>query len=155
MKILPPHALFFLLSIIISFNVKAQVFSELQSARMAGMQNVEFIPMISTVNWNNKDNSDFLQNEIGLQTVFGLSKSFDLGLRCHGLWIEGSDYSDFQVELAIAPKYTLVENRISFSLPVHFVFGVQLHPTVFLTVPVIPEKMEVTLSPKYILAIAR
>lgn len=152
------HSLIFFLSILlITFpsHSYSQVFSELQSARTAGKHNVELIPVFSTLNWNTDDKSEFLQNETGLQVNYGFSNSFDLGLRCQGLWIQGSDYLDFQVQVGLEPTFSLIKNILAFSLPVHgflesFIYGLHVQPTLLVSAPIIPDKMELTLSPKYI-----
>lgn len=134
----------------------APVFSELQSARTAGKHNIEATPSFSSVTLTDNGNTNGVQNHAGLQLGWGLTNEFDLRLRYEYIWLKGNGNDGGTSVLGLGPKFGVVKDRLAFSIPVGRAFGYnssntwELHPTVLFTQPVIMDKLELTLSGKYL-----
>jgi len=135
----------------------APVFSDLQSARLVGKGNVEATPSYSTVGFSEEGESEGIQNHVGLQLAYGISSKIDLRLRYEYIWLkEGEDYS--KSVIGLGPKFSLLENKIAFYLPVGRALGEetsetwQLHPTLLLTFPAMEDKLDISFSSKYLIA---
>lgn len=133
------------------------VFSELQSARMVGKGRYELTPMFSTISGSGQGTTEHLQNEYGLQAIIGLSDKVDFRLRTEVITYEASDYSDWGAILGFGPKVSLIKDKMALSLPFgtalqeDFMNEWEFQPTLLLTWPVVHNKVDITLSPKYIL----
>ncbi|MEN2282996.1 hypothetical protein AAGF08_12710 [Algoriphagus sp. SE2] len=85
----------------------------------------------------------------------GLNGAIDIRGKIDRNWLSDEENSSSTV-IGIGPKFSLVPNRIAFFLPAVRGSGDgasntwQMQPTLFLTQPIIPEKLEVTLSTKYL-----
>lgn len=135
----------------------APVFSELQSARLVGKGNVEATPSYSSVSYAEDGESEGVQNHVGLQLAYGISPKLDIRLRYEYVWLkEDGDFS--KSVIAMGPKFSLLENMIAFYLPLGRALGEdtedtwQLHPTLLLTYPALEDKLDISLSSKYLIA---
>jgi hypothetical protein len=119
----------------------APVFSEMQSARLVGKDNVEITPVYSAIYFSDDDESDTIQEHKGIQLAYGLSNKTDIRLR-----FENISVNDFDVQanvIGLGPKFRLKDDNIAFFLPVGFAFGDnidnsrtwQMHPTLLFTLP--------------------
>lgn len=137
----------------------APVFSDLQSARTVGKGQHEITPGYSSVGFSSDGESDGVQNELSFNYAFGLSDKVDLRFRYFYVWGKGDDasFGDNINAIGIGPKISLVEDRVAVFLPLGLPFGdgvedasLQFHPTILLTQPLVPEKLDLTLGAKYI-----
>lgn len=134
----------------------APVFSELQSARTVGQNRFEFTPSYSSVAMTAESETDGIQNHIGLRAAYGITPRMDLRMVYERVWLKEDDFGDGVDVIGLGPKFSLVENMVAVSLPVGRAFGEetddtwQFHPTVLLTLPAIPDKLDITLAPKYL-----
>lgn len=139
----------------------AQVLSNLQSARMANKNHFELTPMFSTVDAVDHDKTIHLQNEFGLHAEIGLSEKISICVRPELISSEGSDYYSTTFFIGLGPKISLMENNIAISLPVgtgindDFMNEWEFHPALLLTYPAIRKKLDITLSPKYLLSFCK
>ena len=132
-----------------SLSACAVPFSEMQSARLAGVGRSEITPTYSMVRAPLEEGgTGSVQTQFGAQAAYGLTKNLDLRLRYERIALselvdeEGSG-SGTNI-LAIGPKFPLVRDRIALFVPIGLGFGggikssetVQVHPTVLLTLPV-------------------
>lgn len=146
----------FLVILVLGFQSCVPVFSELQSARLVGKKRFELTPMFSIVSAPENGNTEHLQNEYGLQAIIGVSDRVDLRLRSEVIPYQGSDYSDWGAVFGFGPKISLIENKMALSLPFgtaiddDFMNEWEFQPSLLLTLPAIPGKIDITLSPKYI-----
>lgn len=130
----------------------APVFSELQGARMAGKGNIELTPHYSTVNYAEEGESDKMQEQMGLQAAFGITPSLDIRAKYEYIWVGDENIS----AIGIGPKFSLLSDRIAFSLPVGRALGEgstdtwQLHPTLLLTLPLKKDIIDINVSSKYL-----
>jgi hypothetical protein len=137
----------------------APVFSDLQSARTVGKGNHELTPSYSSVSLSSDGETQGVQNHLGIQYALGLSDKVDLRLRYEYIWAKDDDaFGDGIHVLAAGPKFSVVKDRVAVFLPVGKPFGEdvedapwQFHPTVLLTAPISPNKVDLTLGTKYIL----
>lgn len=135
----------------ILFQQCVPVFSDLQSARTVGKGNVELTPFYSR--------TASVQSHFGINGAVGVSPTIDLRARFeHVFAFDDSDDLNSGVSvLAIGPKFGIIPNRIAFSLPIGTSFGeyasdnFQIHPTLLLTQPLVQDKFEMTLAPKYLI----
>jgi hypothetical protein len=92
------------------------------------------------------------QSHSGLQGAYGLSDKVDIRFRFEYIGIGGIGV------LGIGPKLSLVQDIIAFYLPIGRAIGEgtrqswQTHPTLLLTLPVVKNKIDLTLSPKYLIS---
>lgn len=132
-------------------------FSELQSARLVGKNNVELTPAYTTTSFTSEGETDGIQNHAGLHAAFGLSSKVDLRLRYEYLWTKDDDFGNGISVIGFGPKVSLLENRIALSLPLGTAFGDEItdswefQPSMLFTLPAIPDKLDITFAPKYIL----
>ncbi|MCX6230080.1 MAG: hypothetical protein NTZ33_00930 [Bacteroidetes bacterium] len=168
--------LFLLLLIISSFIFKscAPVFSELQGARTVGKNRIELTPSYSSVSISSETNSYEVQKDFGLQAAYGLTSNFDFRFRYEYIWIsENSLFNNSSNLLGIeplksvnvlgmGPKYCFVKDIFSFYLPIGLAFGGginadktwELHPTLLFSIPLSKNKVELNISPKYLVSLA-
>ncbi|WP_296697856.1 hypothetical protein [Algoriphagus sp.] len=130
----------------------APVFSDLQSARTLGKGQFEATPFYTNTG---KDSEFKGVSHVGANLGLGLSEKIDVRARIERNWYNGEEDTGYTI-VGIGPKFSVIENRISFFLPVGRALGEgtnqtwQMQPTVFLTQPIIKEKLEFTLAPKYL-----
>lgn len=136
----------------------APVFSEMQSARTVGQNKIEVTPSLSAVNFREKEDVELIQNHAGVQLAYGLTPKIDLRLRFEYIWFDFDDLSDGISVLGIGPKFSLIENKIALYLPVGKVIGkysadydCESHPTLLFTIPALKDKIDINLSPKYLM----
>jgi hypothetical protein len=132
----------------------APVFSDLQSARMAGEGQVEVTPSLSLINYPTEENDlSITSPQGGVQMAFGLSSKVDLRLRY--------EYTFFTHVIGIGPKFSLIKDRLAFYVPAMIVIGDeegvdrditawQFHPTVLYSYPIKRDKLDFNISGKYI-----
>ena len=131
-------------------------FSELQSARLVGKNNVEFTPAYTTTSSTSEGETEGIQNHIGFHSAFGVSSKTDLRLRYELIWGKGDDIGNATHVIGFGPKISLLENRIALSLPFGTAFGGDIgdiwefQPSVLFTLPAVPDKLDITFAPKYI-----
>jgi hypothetical protein len=120
------------------------VFSDLQSARTVGAGQVELTPFASI---------NDAQTEYGANLAVGLTQTIDLRARYEYLTMgDGEGTGVF----GIGPKFGLVPGRIAAFLPVgnalnpDYSDNWQFQPTLLFTQPIVEDKFEATLSPKYL-----
>jgi hypothetical protein len=134
----------------------APVFSEVQSARMCGEGRSELTPYYSTVSIHGDGESDGLQNHLGIQFAHGFSRNMDLRFRFENVWFKEGEFGDGYAILGFGPKFSLVRDNIAFYLPVGRALGEettdswQLQPSLLITAPLIRNKLDFTLAPKYL-----
>jgi hypothetical protein len=138
----------------------APVFSELQSARTVGKNRFEVTPAYSAAYASFKDediNGDKVQSHIGVRANYGLTSRLDIGLRFERIWPTEAELDEGVSIIGVSAKMALLENRVAVSLPLGRGLGEdskeswQLHPTLLLTLPAVPDKVDITLAPKYLL----
>lgn len=131
------------LFLILLANGCAPVFSEMQSARTVGKNNVDATASFSSVGFTNENESDHAQNHIGFQGAYGITDNVDFRIRYSLAWLD-DDIGDGSVNVfAFGPKVSIIKDRLSGYLPLGFAFGEdvgsdtwQFHPTLLGTVPV-------------------
>jgi hypothetical protein len=158
-KIRSTNYLGFILLISIVLQGCAPVFSELQSARTVGKNRVEFTPSYSSVNFAADGERDKMQKHIGLQAAYGISDKVDIRVRYERAWEAEGSIKENGISIgAIGAKFSLIEDKIAFYLPIGRAFGEdtedtwQMHPTFIFTMPVVAEKIDVTIAPKYLIS---
>jgi hypothetical protein len=147
---------------IIAFSGCAPVFSELQSARTVGKDKVDVTPLFSTVTVTEEGETEGVQNHIGLQLAYGLSPKVDIRVRYEYVWPKGDgEFSDGISVLGIGPKIGILEEKLAFSMPFGRAFGEatkdtwQLHPTLILSLPLLKDRIEFNLAPKYLMTFCK
>ena len=136
----------------------APVFSELQSARTVGKNRVEFTPSYSSVSFAADGEREKTQKHAGLQAAYGISDKIDIRVRYERAWEEGGTMKEGISMGAIGPKFSFVEDKMAFYLPIGRAFGEgtedtwQIHPTFLFTMPVVKDKFDVTIAPKYLIS---
>lgn len=141
----------------------APVFSDLQSAKLAGKGNIEATPNFTSTGFSEDGESDHIQNHYGLQLGYGISDWLDIRVRYEYVGINDELLmgESFPVNvLGIGPKFSLIQNRVAAYIPVGFAFGkeidkedieIEVQPTLLFTIPV-GEKIEINPSVKGIIA---
>jgi hypothetical protein len=122
----------------------AAPFSEMQSARLAGLNRVEVTPTYSTVAFSNDESTEKMQDQFGIHLATGIGDRTDMRLRYERISAgDGSD--DFVVHVfGAGPKFALKPDRVALYVPVGFAAGdgisawetVQIHPALLMTLPV-------------------
>ena len=120
----------------------APTFSEMQSARLAGPDRVEWTPGISSVGWHGEDESEPAQFHVGLQMATGVSHRVDLRARYERIQARQSGGGGVNI-FGLGPKVGLVPDQLALNLPVGFAFGsgvttgrsLSFHPTLLGTHP--------------------
>ena len=137
----------------------APVFSELQSARTVGKNRVEFTPSYSSVSFAADGEREKMQKHVGIQVAYGISDKIDIRVRYERAWEEGGDIKEDGISIgAIGPKFNLLEDRVAFYIPIGRAFGEyteetwQIHPTFLFTIPAVPDKIDITFAPKYLIS---
>ena len=134
-------------------------FSELQGARLVGKGKTEITPYYTTVSGAEDGETSGIQNQIGMNAAVGLSSKMDLRMRVENIWTKESEFTDGVVVVGAGPKLSLVENVMSVYLPVGRALGEsttdswQIQPTVLLTLPAVQNKLDINLTPKYIITL--
>ena len=135
----------------------APVFSELQTAKTVGKDNVEVVPTYSSVSYRDKEETEGFQNQIGLQVAYGVTNNFDIRGRLEHIWLKDSKGEEGVTIFGVGPKLGILKDKISFYLPVGRALGSdysetwQLHPTLLMTLPALKNKIDITLAPKYLM----
>lgn len=138
------------------FQSCAPVFSELQSARTVGKNRVELTPSYTTASVTDDGETDGVQNELGMHAAIGLTPKFDLRMRYEYIWPKGGSFGDGISVIGFGPKISLLENKIALSLLGGTAFGEdvtdawELQPSLLFTLPVLENKIDFTVAPKYI-----
>ena len=146
-----------ILGVMMIFQNCAPVFSELQSARTVGKDKIEVTPLFSSINYAEDGESNGIQNHLGLRVAYGISPKTDIRLAYEYIWLKDDKDGEGISILGIGPKFSLLENKIAFYMPLGRAVGEntkdtwQLHPTFLFTYPVVEDKVDVTLSPKYLM----
>jgi hypothetical protein len=137
----------------------APVFSELQSARLAGPGNAEITPSYSRVNGE----SEHVQDHFGIQAGYGISRRLDFRLRYEYASVGSANEDTFGVNmLGFGPKLSLVKDWLAIYLPVGFAFGEdidvsetwQAHPTLLATLP-LSQYFEINSSAKVLIPLQK
>lgn len=135
----------------------APVFSDLQSARTLGKGELEATPYYTTTgNDSEFDGVTHLGGNFG----YGINGRFDIRGRIESNWFNGEDNSNVTV-VGIGPKLSILPNQVSLYLPVGRALqkeisdSWQMQPTLFYTIPLVSEKVEFTISPKYLIPLCR
>lgn len=133
------------------------VFSDLQSARTLGKGELEATPYYTTTgNDSEFDGVTHLGGNFG----YGINGRFDIRGRIESNWFNGEDNSNVTV-VGIGPKLSILPNQVSLYLPVGRALQKeisdtwQMQPTLFYTIPLVSEKVEFTISPKYLIPLCR
>ena len=137
----------------------APVFSDFQSAKLAGRDRVEVTPSASTVSVSGSDGGH-VQDEYGLQLGVGVLDR--LYLRARYVRVGGFNGVGGINAVGFGPKISLVKDRLALAVPVGFAFGQDLeiaetwtvHPTLLLTQPVM-RRLEVNASVKGLIPLSR
>jgi hypothetical protein len=138
----------------------APVFSDLQSARLAGRGRVEVTPSASSVSSDGVE----VQHHFGLQLATGVHDRVDLRLRYEHVRVDGGDElggSHGVDVVGFGPKLGLVQDRLALAVPVGFAFGEdvdsgetwQIQPTLIGSLPVV-KHVELTAAGKYIVPLS-
>jgi hypothetical protein len=162
LKVITPYSI--IITSLIFLQSCVSVFSELQGARTVGKNNIEVTPSGSLVYYENKDkeyigdkNRQKAQNQLGVQVAYGITPKFDLRFRYERIWIAKESQYNFRA-VGIAPKYSIWKDHIAASLMIGKGMGEgigiselwQLHPTMLFTIPLLKDKIDLNLSPKYL-----
>lgn len=73
------------------------------------------------------------------------------------MWSKDSEDREGYSVIGIGPKFSLVENKFAFYLPIGKALGEntsdtwQMHPAILFTIPAVKDAMDITLSPKYLI----
>jgi hypothetical protein len=153
-------AFFVLAVLVIATWSCAPVFSDLQSARLAGKGNLEAAPHFTSASFSADNETDHVQNHYGLQLAYGLSDRFDIRARYEFIKVDDDDdFGDLKANVfGIGPKASLIKDRLAAYIPVGFAFGgdvegieeFEVQPTLLLTLPV-GEYIEINPSAKGII----
>jgi hypothetical protein len=141
----------------------APVFSDLQSARLAGQGRVELTPSASFVDFSD-EGTNHIQDQFGVQVATGVHERVDLRFRYEQIRVAGEEWddappADLHVNVVgFGPKLSLVKDRLALAVPAGFAFGGdiesgetwEIQPTLIGTLP-ITRHLELTLAGKYII----
>ena len=139
----------------------APVFSDLQSARMAGEGRVELTPHYTSTSVAEGGESDGVQNHFGLQLATGITPKLDLRFRYENVWLKGDGIFDGLSIIGFGPKVSLIPDRLALYTPIGTAIGKEVtdswefQPTVLFTLPVVPQKMDFTIAPKYVMQLCK
>jgi hypothetical protein len=137
----------------------APVFSEMQTARLAGVNHVELTPYYSSTGSGNKNEDvDYstVQSHIGLQAAFGILPEVDIRFRYENVWESGGKFGDGISLIGVGPKISFIKDKLAMSLPIGTALGDgvtdswQFQPSLLGTLPVIKDKIDFTVAPKYV-----
>ncbi len=131
------------------------VFSDLQSARNVGQGMVEVTPGISRHYIVGSDNSENIQQNVGVQLAYGLTSRLDFRLRYEFLR-NGFGSSGARV-VGLGLKYGILPDVLAIYVPVGGIINLdyeeryfQTQPTLLLTLPVLANKLELNTAAKSI-----
>ena len=122
----------------------APVFSDLQSARLAGPGRIELTPSYSAVSASSEGETEHIQDHYGVQAAVGVASFLDFRVRYERIEVDVENGEPFGVNvLGFGPKFGLVKDWLALYLPVGFAFGEdievsetwQFHPTVLFSIP--------------------
>jgi hypothetical protein len=139
------------------FETKAQVFGEYQSARITEKGSVEITGSYTSSTLYYDDWSSRLLNVLGLQTGIGMGERFELRLRYDRHYYHKGEISNGFNLIGIAPKYSLLKDKISALLPLSMSFSEnasmwQLQPSVLISLPV-SKKLELNFTTRYFISL--
>ena len=135
----------------------APVFSDLQSARTVGENNIEATPSYSSVNYGEDGESEKLQNHFGLQLAYGLTEKVDIRARYERIWFKDGEISDGIDIIGLGPKFSIVPDRLALFVPIGRAVGEdtedtwEVQPTILATFSPIENQVDITLAPKVII----
>ena len=115
------------------------IFSEMQSARMAGPGRFEITPSYSRI-WSSESSNEELTDNLGVRTGVGVSDTVDLRFRFEHVFLDEGDGWNL---VGFGPKFRLLKDHIALSVPFGLAFGedidtedsFEVQPTVIFTVP--------------------
>jgi hypothetical protein len=151
-------SILFINLILLSFEANAQIYGEYQSARVLGKGRVEATVYYTTATINYNGDSRRVFNFLGLQSGIGLSERLELRIRYDRLYFVDGEIDEGSNLVFLAPKYSLLKDRISATLPIFLMFSEggsgnwQLQPALLFSLPM-SEKLELTFTPKYFISI--
>ncbi len=124
----------------------APVFSDLQSARLAGKGNFEASPHFTSSSYTADSETNHVQNHYGLQLAYGISNRFDIRARYEFIGVDEDDENGGVKAnvFGIGPKASLIKDRLAAFVPVGFAFGgdvdgieeFEVQPTLLVTLPI-------------------
>jgi len=137
------------------FSGCASVFSDYQSAKLAGTGKVEVTPSFSSVFMLVNGENDHTQNNLGGEIAVGVHKRVDVRIGYMYLDTEGA--GGFNV-VGFGPKISLDPDKVALYLPIGFAFNDsfepaenwELHPTLLFT-ETINDLVEITPSVKVLI----
>jgi hypothetical protein len=129
----------------------APVFSDLQSARTLPPGKTEVTPLLTTTGFVDDDESEHVQNQLGLQVALGATDRFEVRGRYERVFVGEEGANVF----GLGPKIALVRDRLSLYVPLGLAFGgdidsgetLTLQPTLIASAPA-GDHVEVNLSAK-------
>jgi len=139
-------------------SIAQYIFGEYQSAKMVGKGKIEATAHYTGVNLSYDGESQFIFNNLGLQTGLGLGDRFELRVRYDRLWFKDYGIGDGINFISFGPKIGTKNDRIAFLLPFSAGFGDgvesnwQFNPSVFFTVP-LGVNTNLTFTPKYLISL--
>lgn len=140
------------------------VFSDLQSAKLVGQNEIEVTPHASAVflDDDEDDNSglEHYSSQVGLQFAYGVNNSLDFRLRYELVRPPGTDGEWGLNIFGFGPKTSLVTDRIALFVPIGFAWGAdiktseswQIHPTLLFTT--VQNDVEINASTKLMVALS-
>ena len=154
----------FILFISINFYANAQIFSDFQSASTLGNDRIERklfyrhtdIADLSEMDMYYEDD-DTRYNHFGFQVSKGITDKTDFRFQLEYMSIKYSDDDESYGTLAFAfgYKFNIVEDYIAFSISANSLLNAALfhsaglQPAILLSAPIVKNKVELTLAPKY------
>lgn len=144
---------------LISSQSCAPVFSEMQTARLAGAKHIELTPYYSsTATGNKNEDVDYttVQKHLGLQVAYGLLPEVDIRFRYENIWESGGKFGDGISLIGFGPKVSFIKDKLAMSLPIGTAVGDgvtdswQFQPSLLGTLPVIKDKIDFTVAPKFV-----
>lgn len=148
------------LSSLLFQNCAVPIFSEMQSARTVGKNNIEVVPYYSFINQTVDGESDGVQNDFGVQTFFGLSDKTDLGFRYEHISVRDEFGGGSYDVIGFIPKFGTGNDRFAFAIPFGTAFGDGvdeiwgIYPTFLATFPIEKNIFDFTIAPKYLFFIS-
>jgi hypothetical protein len=140
----------------------APVFSEMQTARLAGEKQVELTPFFTSTSTGNKSegiDNESVQTHLGLQVAYGVSPVVDFRFRFESVSANVAEQGDDIGVIGFGPKFSLIKDRLALST----IFGTplgkgisnswQFQPSLIGTLPVIKDKIDFTVAPKAVISI--
>lgn len=132
------------------------VFSDLQSARTVGQGKVELTPGVSQHYIVDSDNSEDIQQNLGLQFAYGLTPRLDFRMRYE--YIRNDFGSSGARVVGLGLKYGILPDILAIYVPVGGIINpdfeerfFQTQPTLLLTLPLVADKLELNTAAKSII----